>query len=155
LTRYQTTLVFDLKDQFKMRIHFNRFRNIFVSVSILVISVLLLFAAGCRNTKDKQNKKAISSELENFTREEVSPENIRYRSFQNLDSTWGYTIFVNSRPYIHQKKIPRPGAVSGFKSKPDAEAVADFIAKRISIGDMSPKISKKVLDSLGILDRRK
>lgn len=84
------------------------------------------------------------------------PAYIKFRTFQNPDSTWGFTVFVNSRPYLHNKKIPVDRAVSGFRSKTDAESVAELFAKMIRNGDPTPKLNQKAIDSLGILlDNRK
>ena len=75
---------------------------------------------------------------------------VKYRTFQNSDSTWGFTVFVNGRPYIHQKRIPLTSAITGFRSKIGSEKVADLFVKMIRNGNLNPQLNKKMLDSLGI-----
>ena len=86
---------------------------------------------------------------------EESPAYVKFKSFQNIDSTWGFTIFVNSRPFLHYKKIPVERSSYGFESQKDAEKVAELFVKMIRNGNMTPSIDLKVLDTLGILIRNK
>ena len=119
-------------------------------IAILIFSGFFLFASGHRNVHI--NPKKVKTEV-NFNRITGSEEvfsYVKFRSFQNSDSTWGFTIFVNSRPYIHNKKIPLPSAVTGFRSKKDAENVADLFVKMIKNGNPNPQLNKNTLDSLGI-----
>lgn len=102
---------------------------------------------------ERQERNQTDSRPDQIIKSEDYPAYIRFRSFRNPDSTWGYTIFVNSRPYLHQKRIPFPGAVSGFQSKLDAEKVAALSVKMIRKGDLTPKLNKKAIDSLGIIIR--
>jgi hypothetical protein len=55
---------------------------------------------------------------------------------------------VNRKPYLRVSKIPFRKSGSGFRSKADAEIVADLHVKMIKSGDLSPKLDKKIIDSL-------
>jgi hypothetical protein len=110
-------------------------------ILILFMSGFLLIFSGCRNTLQKEEKTETASS-------ETYPLFVKYRSFQNTDSTWGYTIFVNSRPYLHYSRIPYKN--NGFATKHDADIVAGFIVKMIQNGDMTPKLSKNIIDSIEI-----
>jgi hypothetical protein len=83
-----------------------------------------------------------------MTESATYPAYIKYRSFQNPDSTWGYTIFVNSKPYLHYSRIPFKS--KGFPSRKEAEIVAELLVKMIKNGDPSPKLSKKLINSLEV-----
>jgi hypothetical protein len=122
--------------------------NIIISISILLISNLLLLFEGCRERPGEiAESQTDVKRLQSIT-SEVNPLFVKYRSFQNPDSTWGYTIFVNSRPYLHYTRIPLMKNASGFMTKKDADMVAAVIVKMIQNGDMEPKLSKSIKDSL-------
>jgi hypothetical protein len=75
---------------------------------------------------------------------------INFRSFQNSDNTWGFTIFVNSMPFRHYSKIPYKSSSTGFVSREEAEKVAALFVSMIHSGDTSPKLDRKSADSLKI-----
>ena len=124
--------------------------SFFPSVSILLLSDLVMLFAGCRNSigeKVKDNPDG-NKVQQNIT--EVNPSSVRFSSFQNPDSTWGYTIFVNSRPYFRVTRMPFKKSRPGFRSREDAEIVAGLMVKMIKNGDLSPKFDTKLLDSLEV-----
>lgn len=124
--------------------------SFFPSVSILLLSDLVMLFAGCRNSigeKVKDNPDG-NKVQQNIT--EVNPSSVRFSSFQNPDSTWGYTIFVNSRPYFRVTRMPFKKSSPGFRSREDAEIVAGLMVKMIKNGDLSPKFDTKLLDSLEV-----
>ena len=126
-------------------------KRILFSISFLILFLtFIFFTAGCRNNASKGGK--LETERLNQTlRSEDYPVSVKFRSFQNSDSTWGFTVFVNSRPFMHYRKIPVLHSRSGFNSKKDAECVAGFFVKRIQNGDLNAELNNSVLDSLGIL----
>jgi hypothetical protein len=110
-------------------------------ILILFVSEFLLMFSGCNNYVQKEEKTEIASN-------ETNPLFVKFRSFQNIDSTWGYTIFVNSRPYLHYSRLTYKK--NGFATKHDADIVAGLLVKKIQNGDMSPKLSKNIIDSIEI-----
>jgi hypothetical protein len=125
--------------------------NLIQSISVLLLSNLILIYAGCRPGAGETDKGSVNESMSSVTISDVYPVYARFSSFQNPDSTWGYTIFVNSRPYLRVSKMPFKKAGSGFLSKADAEIVADLYVKMINEGDLSPKLDKKTLDSLELI----
>jgi len=125
------------------------------SAFIVVLFNLLSFVAGCRNSNESQNLNKSDNSINQITGSEDYPAYVKYRSFQNPDSTWGFTIFVNSRPFLNYKKIPVNSAVTGFESQKDADAVADLFTKMIRKGDLTPRLNNKALDTLGITIKNK
>jgi len=121
------------------------------SISILLLSVLVLFFAGCRRSAGEIEKGLSNESRVSTSVSEGYPVFARFSLFQNPDSTWGYTIFVNSRPYLRFSKMPFKKSSSGYQSKEDAELVADLYVKLIRAGDLAPKLDKKILDSLDLI----
>jgi hypothetical protein len=117
-------------------------------ITFLLLSDFLLFSEGCRNSILEITKKQANGNISQINTSETIPTYVKFRLFQNLDSTWGYTIFVNSRPYLHYTRIPFTKTGSGFSSKEDAEIVAGQIVKMIQNGNMAPKLDKRTIDSL-------
>jgi hypothetical protein len=125
--------------------------SFFYFVSILLISDLVMVFEGCRNTKGETIKENPDGNTEQQIVSDVNPAYVRFSSFQNPDSTWGYTIFVNSRPYLRVTRTPFEKSGPGFRSKGDAEIVAGLIVKMIKNGDLTPTFDKKLLDSLEMI----
>ena len=121
--------------------------SFFYFVSILLISGFFIFFAGCRNTKSETEKDNADRKEQQII-SDVNPAYVRFSPFQNPDSTWGYTIFVNSRPYFRVTRMPFKKSDPGFRSREDAEIVAGLMVKMIKNGDLTPKFDKKLLDSL-------
>jgi hypothetical protein len=124
-----------------------------VRISLITLMIFLSFwlIPGCRNTLEPRAYDEKTDSQVQLASEDDNPSNVRFSSFQNPDSTWGFTIFVDSRPFLHYKKIPFNKADKGFASKKDAESVADIFVKMVKEGDVSPKITRKGLDTLGII----
>lgn len=119
--------------------------GLFPFTLILIFGGLLILSDGCRNIVSAGNGNA----LKNETFDENSAY-INFRSFQNPDLTWGFTIFINSIPYRHFNEIPFKDAHGGFVSRMEAEKVANVFIKMIRNGESSPKLNKSSLDTLGI-----
>ena len=116
------------------------------SISILLFSILFILFTCCKHSMGKVERNPSGSGKAQMTESDTYPAYVKYRSFQNPDSTWGYTIFVNSKPYLHYSKIPFKS--KGFPSRKEAEIVAELLVKMIKNGDPNPKLNKKLIDSL-------
>jgi hypothetical protein len=114
--------------------------------SFLLFFVLFLLFTGCKHNVGKGEKNHVSGKRTQITESDFYPAFVKYRSFQNPDSSWGYTIFVNSKPYLHYSRISFGN--KGFPSKKDADIVAETLVKMIQNGDPNPKLSKKITDSI-------
>jgi hypothetical protein len=125
------------------------------SLLILMILSCFCFFSGCSNSSGIKPEKTNQSGQNKLSSTDGNPSYVRFSSFQNPDSTWGFTIFVDSRPFLLYKKIPVNKAEAGFASRKDAESVAALFLKMIKNGDSSPKLTKKALDTLGIILEKK
>jgi Domain of unknown function (DUF4907) len=119
-----------------------------LSVLFLLLSDYFLLFSGCKNNPGEIEKKSIDGNMVQVTLTEVTPSFVKYRSFQNPDSSWGYTVFVNSKPYLHYSRIPLVKGGSGYPTREDADMVAGIIVRMIQNGNMSPKLNKRITDSL-------
>jgi len=127
-----------------------KYGNLVPSILIVLLSDLVMIFAGCRNKIGETEKDIIERNKSEINIVEVNPAFVRFSSFQNNDSTWGYTVFVNSRPYLRQSRIPFKKSNSGFKSREDAEIVGRLVVKMIKNGDLTPKLDRKLIDSLEV-----
>jgi hypothetical protein len=128
-----------------------RYKGILLSlVAVLIILGFIFLVPHYRNVNGHPKKFITETRFNRITADEDNSSYIKFRTFQNSDSSWGFTIFMNSRPYIHNKNVPVSGSNSGFRSKNDAEKVADLLSKMLRQGNLNPKINKNTLDSLGI-----
>lgn len=80
---------------------------------------------------------------------------ISFRSFQNPDKTWGFTVFINSKPFRHYNNIPFKNNKSGFISKIEADKVAELFTTMIRHGDTSPKLDRRLIDSMKLTINKK
>lgn len=123
---------------------------------ILAINGAFFIASGCRDTVSARGKGQLTSQPGNIIYTEDNNTYINYRSFQNPDQTWGFTIFVNSMPFRHYNKIPYTRASAGFVTKDEADHVATLFVNLIGSGDQSPRLDRKSIDTLGItINKRK
>lgn len=72
-------------------------------------------------------------------------------AYQNGESGWGYFISIDGQKTINQPTIPGLPGKNGFKTKEQALKTADLVIYKIQHGSFPPSVSKKELDSLGVL----
>ena len=66
------------------------------------------------------------------------------------DTTWGYIIMQHDRELIRQFSIPAVEGNQPFRSKEQAALTGNLVAGKLN-NSLRPAISKKELDSLGII----
>jgi Domain of unknown function (DUF4907) len=64
---------------------------------------------------------------------------------------WGYQIFIGSNLIINQKHIPAVQGVKGFSSEAKAKIAAEYVLNLVEQGNMQPRMSVELLDSLQVL----
>ncbi|MGE5419811.1 MAG: hypothetical protein ACM3UT_06465 [Chloroflexota bacterium] len=121
---------------------------------ILAVNWTFFLISGCRDSISDGGKIRQNSDMGIISTENSTY--INYRSFQNPDKTWGFTIFVNSMPFRHYSRIPYNRVSGGFVSKDEADHVANLFVNLIKSGEQSPKLDRKSIDTLGItINKRK
>ncbi|MFD0751876.1 DUF4907 domain-containing protein [Mucilaginibacter calamicampi] len=68
-----------------------------------------------------------------------------------VDSTgYGYDIYLDTKMIIHQPMIPGVLGRSGFRTRANAQDVANLIISKLEKAIMPPSVSQRELDSLNI-----
>lgn len=117
---------------------------------LMLMAGFIFFLPFCRERTSVKDNNQVGSVLNKISGSEEGVAYISYRSFQNSDKTWGFTVFVNSMPFRHYSRIPYRRSSSGFVSRDEAEKVAALFIKMINNGDHSPMLNRKLIDSLSI-----
>ena len=132
----------------------NRFsiqRILIQSALLLLLLFLLLSNSACGNRTKRSIEDGTSVNIPEKIIANEYLDDIKARVFRNSDSTWGFTIYMNGKIYIHQPLMPGSKSTSGFKSENDASKVAGLVVKKIK-NHISPKfVNENELDSLGIV----
>jgi hypothetical protein len=102
-----------------------------------IIVVLILFT--CFAVKAQQ----LPSSAEN--------KNLSYKIISSINKTWGYDIYNNGKLIIHQPAIPALPGNTGFKTKPEAEKVAQLVISKVKKGEMPPTVTTQELIALNVL----
>lgn len=122
---------------------------------ILFVHGFFFIQTGCRDSASASAGQRMHSDL-NYPVSGEGMSYINFRSFQNPDKTWGFTIFVNSMPYRHYSRIPYKRLSGGFISREEAENVATLFVKMIRSGEDSPRLDRRSVDTLKItIDKKK
>lgn len=74
---------------------------------------------------------------------------IEAHTFQT-DSGWGYTITVNSKPFIKQSIIPGVPGNKSFSTEDDAIKVAQLVIDKIK-NHQVPSVTTEELKKLGVI----
>jgi len=67
---------------------------------------------------------------------------------------YGYEVMVNGEKKIHQPDVPAIAGNSSFATKEDARKVARLVSRKLEEKDGLPTITRKELDSLGVLPQQ-
>jgi hypothetical protein len=81
-------------------------------------------------------------------KEQKTQSKLNTQTFKT-NSGWGYNVLINNKIYIHQEFIPAVKGNQAFKSKKDAEKVANLVIIKMKKGVL-PSIKKNELDSLKV-----
>lgn len=74
-----------------------------------------------------------------------------YKIIEASNKTFGYDIYLDGILKIHQANIPAVPGNEGFKTKADAEKVAQLAIKKIKKGEMPPTVSVEELKKLKVI----
>ncbi|HRH67618.1 MAG TPA: DUF4907 domain-containing protein [Bacteroidia bacterium] len=83
----------------------------------------------------------------------VATDAYEVRTFANPQPPggFGYDILAGGKLYIHQPHIPAIPGNNGFSSAEAAKKAGSFILSKMRKNIMPPSVTKKELDSLGVL----
>src|ERR1035437_1400856 len=91
---------------------------------LLITFILTSNSCGTKSSRASNNSASVSTADVSSTG--PFPDDIKSKPFRNSDSTWGFTIYVNGKIYIHQQVISVPGSTSGFLTEEDAAKTSDL-----------------------------
>ncbi len=78
-------------------------------------------------------------------------DKITYKIIDAPNHTYGYDLYSNGVKTIHQTTIPGMQGIEGFKTKQQAESVANLIIERTKKGSSLPYVSEADLKQLHII----
>jgi hypothetical protein len=114
----------------------------------LMIYLIATLSLACNTMSFGQSANA------NISTEKSKPEaeHCTYKLFLSVNNTWCYDIYKNNKLFIHQTSIPGLPGNAGFKSKSDAEKVAQLAIEKIKKGESLPTITNEELRKLNVIN---
>ena len=68
-----------------------------------------------------------------------------------IDTGWGYKIWIDDKIYIKQEAIPAVNGIFLFETKENAEITGIYVMEKLANGQNLPSVNFNELDSLGVL----
>lgn len=86
------------------------------------------------------------------TPEKIANSHLTFKFIQVENGTFGYDIYTDGVKLIHQPTIPGLSGNLGFRSKEDAEKVAQLVIGKLKKKLMPPTVSKDDLKRLKVIE---
>jgi len=118
---------------------------------IVGLSTIILLAAVTFIMIIQGNRSANEIKREGNNDNDTSPEKTIMTTVFQVESGWGYDVFVDGKQFIHQPYIPVIQGNKPFNNEADAKKVAELVADKIRMNSIPPTVSYQELDSLGII----
>jgi hypothetical protein len=112
----------------------------------VLFCMILLFSATALLAQQPENNTAVFPKAETYTHTKLS-----YKIIEAANKTFGYDIYADDKLMIHQKSIPAMPGNDGFKTKADAEKVAQLVIEKIKKGEMPPTVSVEEMKKLKVI----
>lgn len=84
--------------------------------------------------------------------EKVAESQLTFRIFDGEQGTFGYDIYSDGKKLIHQPTIPGVSGTRGFRSKEDAEKIAQLVIEKLKQKLMPPTVTRDELKRLKVID---
>jgi len=126
-------------------------KNIIIAIQSVAIIVLcwLLYS---KTFKDKPiNEQPIPNQKEIEANSPYKNANLTFELVESENATWGYKIILEGSAMIVQPNKPGLPGNEGFKTKEQAQKVAEFVISKIRKGQMPPTVTIEELRELGVL----
>ena len=120
-----------------------------ISIFLTVLFMLFIFA-GLPATALSVEKVAGKQEVKQQTNPYAKAE-ITIKIIPSINKTFGYDIFINGQPVLHQPHIPALPGNKGFTTKERAQKVAEFVVKKIRKNIMPPSVTIDDLKKMDVL----
>lgn len=115
----------------------------------LVVLFMLFIFAGLSGTSISADEPAVKE-----LKQEATPyadAEITIKIIPAAKNTFGYDILIYSKPLVHQPNIPGLPGNEGFTTKERAQAVAEFVVKKIRRNEMPPTVTIDDLNNMNVL----
>ena len=120
-----------------------------ISIFLTVLFMLFIFA-GLPATSLSAEKIAGKQEVKQQNNPYAKAE-IAIKIIPSINNTFGYDIFINGQPVLHQPHIPALPGNKGFTTRERAQKVAEFVVKKIRKNIMPPTVTIDDLKTMGVL----
>jgi len=111
----------------------------------------IIFAAALMVAKVNQAAAQTQDSIKYRNGDQYKSANLTYTIIPAANKTYCYDINAEGRLFIHQPSAPALPGNEGFKTKEDAEKVAQLVIKKIRKGEMPPTVTIEELDTLKVL----
>ena len=120
-----------------------------ISIFLTVLFMLFIFA-GLPATSLAIEKVAGKQEVKQQNNPYAKAK-IAIKIIPSVNNTFGYDIFINGQPALHQPHIPALPGNKGFTTKERAQKVAEFVVKKIRKNEMPPTVTIDDLKKMDVL----
>ena len=107
----------------------------------LIILIPFCFAISCTEKEVPKPSKQVEKKV-----------SFNYNITYNDSLGWGYELIKENKVFIKQETIPAIQGNKGFKTKEDAENVAEFALEKLKNNQGFPSITKKELIELRVIE---
>ena len=114
----------------------------------LLILICLIFASLNSMAQEKQTPK---SEVQFPAAAQFANTKLSYKIIPAANHTFCYDVLADGKILIHQPSKPGLPGNEGFKTKADAEKVAQLIITKIKKGEMPPSVTTDELKKINVL----
>ena len=128
-----------------------------VAVFLAVLFVLFVFVgipqkslSADKNSEKKEVKKEVKQEIKE-PKNPYANAKISIKIIPSINKTFGYDVLVKDKLLIHQPNIPAVPGNEGFKTKKQAQKVAEFVVKKIRKNEMPPNVTVEDLKRMEVL----
>jgi hypothetical protein len=119
------------------------------SIFLIFLFMLFIFAglpATSLSVEKVTGKKEVKQQNNPYAKAEIT-----IKIISSVNKTFGYDIFINGQPVLHQPHIPALPGNKGFTTKERAQKVAEFVVKKIRKNNMPPTVTIDDLKKMGVL----
>lgn len=124
----------------------NNSRRYIVGLSTIILLAAVTFIMIIKGNRPREEM-TVNENADDSSRVERIIETTVFQ----VDTGWGYDVFVDGDRLIHQPYIPVIQGNKPFDSERDAKKVAELVADKIRMNTIPPTVSYRELDSLGII----
>lgn len=128
--------------------------RLFVLLAVLSIFFIVasfpLFAYAEERAGKKEGKQEATPQKK---KNPYAHAQITTKILSSANKTFGYEILVNGKTLVCQPSIPALPGNDGFKTRKQAQKVADFVVKKIKKNELPPTVTINDLKRMGVLKK--